>query len=444
MVELSKDERGELLKIFKEESDEYITNIGKLITGLSKEPGNEIFINDLLRDVHSFKGSAGMLGFKKMQNLIHSMEDVLKDISEKRLHPDRNVIDILFENLDAITQLRDSRVNDKEIKIDLDKVKSRISALKNGRKVAQKFVPDMDDKKRGKSVQSLFEDIDEQRPLTEEEVTRYQKVKSAIDDLSNDFDEALSDHEKKAAKGYSGIIKTMPKLQISDTMRVSSEAIDHIISHVERLLQDDSANQEELAQLKDELLELRCVRFSKLLDLLPRLIRQLSGTLGKEVELVSDGADLKIGKEVLEELKDPLVHLIRNAIDHGIELPRERQILGKGRVAKITITVKKEDEDLIVEIMDDGRGIDLGDLKKSIVRKGLASENQVETMNTSQMLEFLFKPGFTTSRKVGLISGRGIGLDVVKNNIEKIRGTIKVETKPEKGAKFILRFPSSF
>ena len=442
MVELSEKERKELLKIFKTESEEQIVKIGKSILELEKEPNNNELIDKLLRETHSLKGSCGMLGFTTMQELAHYMEDVFKLIKERRIETNNNVTNILFECLDNITTLRDLRVDEKDSEIDLSDLKSKLAILNSGRIIAYKQKFDNDGKcARERVIERLFVDVEEERELRDEEVEKYQKIKAAIEELSKDFDDVIAEHETRVAEGYSGVIKTIPRLQIDDTIRVSSKEIDEIIGLVEKLEKEKKLGRDEILRLKEELLKLRIVRFSKLFDLLPRLVRELAKTLGKEVELITKGADLEVDKRVLENLKDPFVHIIRNAVDHGIEKPRERQILGKTRIGKITIAVEKKDGLIIVEISDDGRGIDIERIKKKILEKELVDEKDIKKMTISDLLEFLFKPGFSTSKEVDIVSGRGVGLDVVKSNIEDLGGTIEVETKPEKGTRFILKIP---
>lgn len=441
MVELSDEEFKEVLSIFRTESEELILNIGKLLLKLEKEPKNNELIDELLRELHTLKGSSGMLGFTKMQELSHNIEDVLKLVREKELPITNNSINVIFEALDLLTAIRDIRVQGEAPEMDLGEVKHKLSLLMGGKMVDFEQQFDDDGKSpRERVVRRMYSEYEEDRELRQEEVEKYQKIKSAIEDLSKDFDDAITEQALEVKKGYSGVIKTIPSLKMDDTIKVSSEDIDNIIEHVEQLEAEGHVKKDELEKLRKELLHLRLVKFSKLFDLFPRLVRDLARTLGKDVELQTYGGEEDVEKSVLEKLKDPLVHLMRNSVDHGIEKPMERQILGKSRRGLITISAER-DHDYIVEISDDGKGINRENIKKKILEKKMASQDKINKMSDSELLQFLFQPGFSTSQDINVVSGRGIGLDVVKKNIEKLGGKIEIETTLEKGTKITLRIP---
>ena len=174
---------------------------------------------------------------------------------------------------------------------------------------------------------------------------------------------------------------------------------------------------------------------------LPRLIRDLSLELGKKVELKMVGAETELDRQVLELIKDPLTHMARNAVDHAIEMPAERRRLGKRDSGKVTLNAYHEGGHIIIEISDDGKGLDPAMLGKKAVEKGLVSASELETMPDQQILQMIFKPGFSTADAVTNVSGRGVGMDVVKTNVEKIGGTIELRSVVDKGTTFIIKIP---
>ena len=174
---------------------------------------------------------------------------------------------------------------------------------------------------------------------------------------------------------------------------------------------------------------------------LPRIIRDLSGELGKEIELTMHGADTELDRQVLDLIKDPLTHMVRNSADHGLETPDVRRAAGKPEKGTIRLSAYHQGGHIIIEIADDGRGLNTGKIRRKAVELGLASEAQVETMTEAQIHKFIFVPGFSTAGAITSVSGRGVGMDVVRNNIDQIGGTIDVKSVPGEGSSFTIKIP---
>jgi two-component system chemotaxis sensor kinase CheA len=196
-----------------------------------------------------------------------------------------------------------------------------------------------------------------------------------------------------------------------------------------------------VSALQDEALKMRLLPISYLLDNFPRIVRDLARKEDKEVDLEIEGSRIELDRVVLDEIGDPLVHLIRNAIDHGIENPQERVRLGKSPQGKISIKVSREKGHIIIEISDDGRGIDFKEIVKRAKERGLISQEEPSLLEPRQILDILTTPGFSTSEKITDVSGRGVGLDVVRNRLDALGGRLDLETTPGKGTKFILTLP---
>ncbi len=193
--------------------------------------------------------------------------------------------------------------------------------------------------------------------------------------------------------------------------------------------------------LQIAVMKIRMLPIGKVFNKFPRLVRDLARELGKKVRLIIEGEDTELDKSIIEEIGDPLVHMIRNAIDHGIEPPEERRRLGKPEEGTIWLRAYNEGNMIVIEIKDDGRGMDPEKLKQKAIEKGIITPQEAENMSDKEAFMLIFKPGFSTAEKVTNVSGRGVGMDVVKTNIEKLNGIIEVESVPGKGTTFKLKIP---
>ncbi len=196
-------------------------------------------------------------------------------------------------------------------------------------------------------------------------------------------------------------------------------------------------------ELEGGIRNVRLLPLAQMFNLFPRLVRDLARELNKEIHFTIEGGETAADKRILEDLKDPLMHMLRNAIDHGIELPREREQKGKPRVAAIRLRAYQTANNVIVELQDDGRGLNLAAIKATALKRRLYSEDELAAMTTEQLQLLIFAPGFSTSALVTDVSGRGVGMDVVRINIERLKGSIRVHSEPDRGTTFTIRLPST-
>ena len=225
------------------------------------------------------------------------------------------------------------------------------------------------------------------------------------------------------------VINKIALLQVtSDT---GGGEIKRIAANIDRLTSD----------LHDLVMQVRMVPASQIFDRFPRLVRDLSLQKGKEIDLVMEGRDIEIDRTVLDEVGEPLIHLLRNSIDHGIETPDERRQAGKNPVGKIRLSAQRSGDNVIIEVEDDGAGIDLERLRETAVQKGFVSEEEGEKMSRNELVSMIFLPGFSTSREVTETSGRGIGMDVVKTKIAALGGSVQFETRSGRGTKTSIKVP---
>lgn len=193
--------------------------------------------------------------------------------------------------------------------------------------------------------------------------------------------------------------------------------------------------------LQDEVMRMRKVPAEHVFNRFPRVVRDLSRELGKEVEFVIEDKNIELDRTILDELFDPLIHLLRNSLDHGIETPEERAALGKGRKGSLRLTAERERNNIIISLEDNGRGIDSKKIKEAAIRKGVLSKEEADKLKEDEALRLIFIPGFTTAEKVTEIFGRGVGMDVVRNKIESVGGSVKLESKPGTGTRVTLHLP---
>ncbi len=253
---------------------------------------------------------------------------------------------------------------------------------------------------------------------------------------------------------------TADKTREIKNLRVDIHQLDHIMNLIEDLVINRGRLRQIAAQHKikemDEaigmvdrsvselhslMMNIRMIPLTHIFNRLPRVVRDVAQYDGKEVEFVIDGGETELDRSVMDGLNDPLLHLIRNAVNHGIESPEARRKAGKPQEGHIRLSARREQENVIIELTDDGAGINVGRVRAKAIEKGLITPEAAETFTTDQAVEMLFQPGFSTADKISDISGRGVGLDVVKRSIEALNGTIRVDTTPGKGSRFELLLP---
>jgi len=265
--------------------------------------------------------------------------------------------------------------------------------------------------------------------------------------------------------GDVGAARTNLKAGISHSVRVDVDLLDNLMNLVGELVIDrnrlaqflgDFSLQEETGQdlgqiathlsrvtseLQEEIMRARMLPVENLFKKFPRMVRDLAQKAGKEINFLVEGQETELDRSVIEEIGDPLMHLLRNAIDHGIESPAEREAAGKPRVGTIRLTARHEENRIIITVQDDGRGIDPEKVRRSAVKKGLLTEEAANRLSDDEAIDLIFVPGFSTAERVTEVSGRGVGMDVVRRNLERLNGSVEVDTTPGQGTTFRITLP---
>ncbi|MBR2187745.1 MAG: chemotaxis protein CheA [Lachnospiraceae bacterium] len=582
---------GQYLGIFLDESQEHIQALNDNLLTLEQDPENEDSINEIFRAAHSLKGMAGTMGYKRLQRLTHDTEDVFSAIRGGQMKVTSNLIDILFQALDAIQgyvdtirDTSDEGENDNEsviaelgkflnggggegdegeedegaaespaekaaapVSSNSEKALYRKIVLEEAQKDVMKDAVVADKKVYGftvyiaescmlkaaraflvfKAVEELGEiivsnpssqDIEDEKfdlsfsifvvtaePIDKvvaaiksvseiEEVAGEEYDETMIDNNGTETgaagtEEAAEDESTTAPEAESAEVSVAPAAEpkaerrasssssskkaapakkpvASQTIRVDIDKLDVLMNLVSELIIAKNALVSSAAQmsggsnsesqaitenveylesvttnLHESVMKVRMVPIESALQRFPRMIRDLEKKLGKRMQLTITGEETELDRTVVDQIGDPLMHLLRNSADHGLETPEVRSGRGKPETGSIFLNAYQEGNNVIIEVGDDGNGIDVEAVRQKIIERNYMSEEQAMQLNDKEVIDVLFDPGFSMAKQVTDISGRGVGLDVVKSNIEQLGGDVEVKTKLGEGSTFIVRLP---
>lgn len=563
---------SQYLEIFIDESNEHLQSLSDQLIILEKEPDNSDTINEIFRAAHSLKGMAGTMGYKRMQNLTHDMENVFSEVRNGNMKVNSNLVDVLFQCLDAletyVTNIRethDEGTDDNEpiikalnafiesegnedaapaatepqkqeetvsavednskynnlvladfeknavneaLKKGLHVYKIRISVDENCiLKAARAFlvfknleghgdviksepsVQDIEDEKFDfdfsiivvtsesfDTVITIIKNVSEIKDAVGEEVTvpypeeHVDNTEHAKEEKKESREESTQKSAAKAAPAASN--KKAPASNgkssnsVSHTVRVDIEKLDVLMNLVSELIiaknglvsasntEGDESNKinqsfsEQIEYLErvttnlhESVMKVRMMPIESVFSRFPRMIRDLNKKLDKKMELYMSGEETELDRTVIDEIGDPIMHLLRNSADHGLESAEVRKERGKNEVGSIFLDAFQEGNNVVIEVRDDGNGIDVERVKAKAIEKGTITQEQADAMTDKEAVDLLFRPSFSTAEKVTDVSGRGVGLDVVKSKIEALGGDVDVKTKYGEGSTFSIRLP---
>jgi two-component system chemotaxis sensor kinase CheA len=525
-------EDEELRNVFKIASEEHLQKLDDGLVYLEQYPGDSAKLEELLRETHSLKGDAGMLGVKNVASLAHQIEHILGGVKRGETQLNSDISDRLSQGLDAIRKLVNESVTGEASGVNTFYILASMMGASNKPQVATPIAdPENLQVPETQLAETQLTKSDIQETATHIET-------SAADDLDNNYSFSSLKSEQElllqsqnltATSGLANGSDPQPTLKVSssssyriETIRVATKNLDdlmtqageltvaktrlgHRLADIEKitalwedwsreaftnrltfhqiendrqdslqsdrtiqlqnyyqraeerlehlgtlvnslknLVYEDTARLELIAgELESGICTLRLLPLSTIFNLFPRTVRDLAKREGKEVEFVIEGGETRADKRILEEMKDPLMHMIRNAIDHGIETAAERKKLGKPPVATLRIKGYHTASNIIIEVADDGRGLDLDSIKKTAIKRNICTPEELIAMTESQIQSLIFAPGFSTRTFVTEVSGRGVGLDVVRTNVEALKGSIQVESFPGKGCTLRLQLSTS-
>jgi two-component system, chemotaxis family, sensor kinase CheA len=454
----------ELLQDFLAETGENLETVDLELVRFEQEPDNEGILRNIFRLVHTIKGTCGFLGLSRLEALAHAAETVMGQFRDgASATPD--AVTLILSTIDRV----------KEILADLGRAGQEphgddhdlIDALEH-------LARDVEQSGTGQSAAA----VDPEPSSTEREL---RPGEVSLDELERAFRETegpepgRQDMPTEIAATtvppplarHAAAAETIPaempgdaKTAAAQTLRVNVGTLEHLMTMVSELVltrnqlleiarrENDSSYKVPLqrlshitAELQDGVMKTRMQPIGNAWAKLPRIIRDLSAELDKKITLVLDGADTELDRQVLELIKDPLTHMVRNSADHGIETAAERRSLGKPEHGVIKVSAFHEGGQITIEVKDDGKGLDLTRIRRKAADAGLAPDSEIERMTDDQIARFIFHPGLSTAGKVTSVSGRGVGMDVVKSNVDAIGGLIDITTETGKGTTISVKIP---
>ena len=441
-------------KLFESELKNYLDTLNNLIIQIEKFPDNKEFMNEVFRIFHTIKGMAGSMGYNHLVDVSHSLENLLNDVRTGKIKVDKPIIDQIFSGIDKIDAFLSGKEGSKEedviefsIYIREDEVFPAVRAFT----IVQK-------------IKSLGDVISTKPPIEElangkwdgvlkvkfkgnqENINNLKKEYGEIRDIvfSEESQQKVSTQYMQKSKEIRVDITKLDNLQnLVGELVISKENIISLArSSGNELLADAvSTHSRYIQEIQDEVMEMRMVPVSLIFNRFPRYVRELANNLGKEVDFILEGMESEIDRSLLDSISDPVLHLLRNAVGHAIESPEERIKQGKPEKGKIILRAKRQKDSVHIEVVDDGRGIDKEKVLNRAVSMGWIDEKEIGKMTEGDILKYIFTPGFSTAEEITELSGRGVGLDVVKAIIRSIGGNIDVKTEKGKGTTFKLKIP---
>lgn len=428
---MNNDDMQELVQDFLVETNEIIENLDHDLVELESNQNDLELLNKIFRGAHTMKGSSSFLGFNKLAELTHHAEDILNKLRKGEMVVTREIMDTLLEFV--------------------DKTKQIISDIENG--------TDNTD------CTSVIEDL---KLASEGKLTSKTKNTSAAQPAQAAQTAAAPAPKPQAAPKQEAPKVVHQATPVEQTIRVDVSRLDSLVNLVgelvlsrnmlsqiagelenkfeneylvEQLLVATNSIGMNTTELQLAIMKTRMIAIGKVFNKFPRVVRDIARDTGKEIELIISGEETELDKQVIESIGDPLLHMIRNSCDHGVETPDVRLAKGKPRMGTVNLSAYHEGNHVVIEIKDDGAGMDPNKLKRKAIEKGVITVDEANSMDDKQAFALIFKPGFSTAEKITNISGRGVGMDVVRTNIEKLNGIITIDSKIDEGSTFYLKLP---
>ena len=548
---------NQYMDMFLDESHEHLQSLNEGLLRLEENMEEIDAVNDIFRNAHTLKGMSATMGFAKIAELTHEMEDVLDLVRKSQLKLNEDIMDTLFKCLDSLEQMVDSVGNgEAEDVVDVSDLVAKLSSISKGTPApaaapaaaapAGAAAPtgaadgtdlDLDDidldvmKKAKEAGMNMFHvkvtlmetcvlkaarsvmvmhaldevgDVIKSIPPAEDlEQEKFERsfdvliatssdaeaVQNAVDTVSEIEDIAVNviDPDKvgkeaapapaaapsapavstakpaaPAAKKESAKPAAAPakKQHQSQSVRVDIEKLDTLMNLMGELV-INKVRLEQIGQthrmsdlmetleqmdrvtgdLQNIVMKVRMVPVSAVFNRFPRMVRDVSKELGKDINLTIEGEETELDRTVIDEIGDPIMHLLRNSLDHGVESPDKREAKGKSRVGEVGLIARHEGNNVVIMITDDGAGIDADKIRKKAVEKGMISQDEADRLDDADAVRLIFLPGFSTAEQITDISGRGVGMDVVRSKIEALSGHVDVETHIDEGSVFKIKLP---
>ncbi len=441
------DEMQEIIDEFVTESGELIENVIQDVVIIENNPDDEM-INGIFRAVHTIKGTSSFLGFNALSQLAHKAEDVMGAIRKGEMKPDQAIADVLLEAFDLIKlmieDIRTKSPGEREtvatiIKLEalLNDDRKKIGEILVEEKVITRNERDEVLEKQKQDKEKKFgEIVVEEKLITEAQLNNFLTKQKAVKEEQTIRIDVRKLDELMNLVGE--LVLGKNRLILLDSLAKKGSEADGMLEN----LTDVTSYIEGITnELQLSVMRARLVPIGKLFNKVPRQVRDLCGEFKKEIELKVEGESTELDRSLIEALQDPLVHIIRNSVDHGIESPEERTKKGKPSKGFLSIKAYNEGNHVIVEIFDDGKGINVQAVKEKVKEKGIMNDAELNNLSERETMNLIFIPGLSTAKKVSKVSGRGVGMDVVKTNIEKMNGQAYIDSEEGQWTRLTIRLP---
>ncbi len=463
---------NQLLDVFRDEAREHLQNAGKMLIELEKgdpaDPSYEEMLAETFRAMHSLKGAARVVNLPEIADTAHRMESVLNSSRSGDLKLTSEHFDLLLGTLDELESLINAALGVASPDRDFSDLHGQLEAALELKELADQtisgeigsaggtdeiFLPDLTDSHVGdETIRVAATKLDVLLAQAGELLT----AKIGIDQRTKELKALakLGDDRVRSWKQMVGELERILSLPglvddmaVRDRVLSSIEELTDLSNRIEELAVDLAGDRGRVAlvtsDMQDEIRRLRMMPISMLFDSMPRMVRDLARREGKKIDFEISGGETEVDKRIIEGIKDPLVHLLSNAVDHGIEPVEQRIEAGKPDTGRLTLSARMRGNDLVVKVVDDGTGIDVHKVREAAVNKGLLRAEELDDAPSEDQLNLIFRSGLSTSETVTDISGRGVGLDVVRENIERLGGRLEVRTQVGKGTTFRMVLPLS-
>ncbi len=443
------DEMDEIISEFVTEAEETLEKIDPMFVELETKGYDKDILNEIFRGMHTLKGAAGFLGLQQIVDVAHRAESIMKRLRDGEITLSRELMDVILKSVDTLRllifhiKLKDGIEEDtSDLLRGLDSALETAVAGDEAKTEVKEKIEEKVEMKAEEKVEVEEEKIEEKvipqpipkpSPVIEEQVQQITKEREVVSTLRVDVSriDKVMDLAGEIVLARNRLLNLAAKLDMS----YSGDP------HVESLLETTGFLDRVTSDLQLAVMKMRMQPIQKVFGKFPRMVRDMSRNLGKDIDLEIFGEDTEVDKTVIENIGDPLVHIIRNSIDHGIESPEEREAKGKPKKGRIIISAYQKGTMIVIEVSDDGKGIDVESVKKKALSKGLITEEEVQRMSDDAAINLIFLPGFSTKEVSTELSGRGVGMDVVKTNVAKLNGYVEVITKKDIGSTFKISLP---
>ena len=494
---------SEYRNVFVEESREYLQTLNRSLLDMEHSP-DPALLNEIFRATHTLKGMSATMEFNKMAELCHAMEDVLDKLRNHELDVTSGIVDVLLNCFDVLEAMVDDIDQGGDAEIDISSLLERLKTYKEGKKTSDEGRgTDESNADTGKNIYEITISISEDCQfkgargfLVIRTLSGLGKIIRTIPDVQEIEDEKFGpeltvfiessedgDTLKEAVEsvgdiGHVELTTSMREeesieeesieeeapgkttVRSASSVRIGVERLDVVMNLVGELVINrsrlirigDKYQLRELTEtlarvdriitdLQDEITQMRMIPVDHIFNRFPRLVRDLSKMQEKEIDFIIEGSEIELDRTVLDEIGDPLLHLLRNAVDHGIEPPDDRVSKGKDRTGTIKLIAERERGYVTIKVEDDGKGIDPEGIRNIAVKKGFISEERASELSDTDALLLIFNPGFSTAEVTTDVSGRGVGMDVVKSKVESLGGTVEIQSQVGVGSGTRLRLP---